>query len=338
MLLPELRGTYQDLLGVAKDSDLLIAGELVYAAPLVAEKLSLPWVSLILSPFSFFSCFDPSVMVNIPSLIHFRKFGPAAYRIGLNIGRLATRHWSNPVRELRRDEGLRTGCDPVFRDKFSTHLVLALFSDVLAEPQPDWPSQTLQAGFLFFEDQIAQPEAKQMLCDFLSSGDEPIVFTQGSTAVHNPGEFYAISTAAAKRLKKRAILIGNKEPFEANSPNVLAVPYAKYSEVFPYAAVNVHQGGSGTTGEALRSGRPMLVVPYGWDQPDNATRIQRLGVGVHVPRSNYTVETAMCALAELLESTRFRDRAAEIQTRLSVENGIATARTAIESVLAASRN
>jgi len=31
----------------------------------------------------------------------------------------------------------------------------------------------------------------------------------------------------------------------------------------------VHQGGSGTMGEALHAGRPMLVVPYGWDQPDN---------------------------------------------------------------------
>jgi Glycosyltransferase family 28 N-terminal domain len=64
MLLPELRGTYTDLLSVARHADLLIAGELVYAAPLVAEKLKLPWVSAILSPFSFFSSFDPSVMVN----------------------------------------------------------------------------------------------------------------------------------------------------------------------------------------------------------------------------------------------------------------------------------
>ena len=51
MILPELRGTYEDLLSVAKDADLMIAGELVYAAPLVAEKLRLPWVSAILSPF-----------------------------------------------------------------------------------------------------------------------------------------------------------------------------------------------------------------------------------------------------------------------------------------------
>ena len=152
MLLPELRGTYTDLLAVAGDADLLIAGELVYAAPLVTEKLKLPWVSAILSPFSFFSSFDPSVMVNAPALIQLRKAGPSVYRVGLNVGRLATRHWSNPVRDLRREQNLRLKCDPVFRDKFSPYLVLALFSHWLAEPQPDWPPQTSQPGFVYFED------------------------------------------------------------------------------------------------------------------------------------------------------------------------------------------
>ncbi len=67
MILPELRATYEDLLAIAMDADLMIAGELVYAAPIVAEKLTLRWVSAILSPFSFFSSFDPSVTVNAPA-------------------------------------------------------------------------------------------------------------------------------------------------------------------------------------------------------------------------------------------------------------------------------
>jgi len=63
---------------------------------------------------------------------------------------------------------------------------------------------------------------------------------------------------------------------DALKPLILTFPYAAYSQIFSYAAVNVHQGGSGTIGEAMRSGRPMLVVPYDWDQPDNAARIERL--------------------------------------------------------------
>ena len=75
LILPHLEDTYRDLLTAAKDCDLMLAGELVFAAPLVAEKLQLQWASLILSPCSFLSAYDPSLLVNMPQLIHLRRAG-----------------------------------------------------------------------------------------------------------------------------------------------------------------------------------------------------------------------------------------------------------------------
>ncbi|MBV9296820.1 MAG: glycosyltransferase, partial [Acidobacteriaceae bacterium] len=72
---------------------------------------------------------------------------------------------------------------------------------------------------------------------------------------------------------------------------------------------------------------------YGWDQPDNATRVQRLGVGLHLARNRYTVDTATSALTELLKNEHFAHRAAEVRARLTAENGLAAACTAIESIL-----
>jgi rhamnosyltransferase subunit B len=46
---------------VAKDADFIIAGEIVYAARLVAETLGIRWASTALQPFSFFSAYDPPV-------------------------------------------------------------------------------------------------------------------------------------------------------------------------------------------------------------------------------------------------------------------------------------
>jgi len=333
LVLPELRATYDDLISVAAGADLMIAGELVYAAPLVAEKLSLRWVSAILSPFSFFSSYDPSILVNAPSLIHLRKMGWRAYRAGLNLGRLATWHWSNPVRRLRRELGLRTDCDPLFRDKYSPDLVLALFSRWLAQPQPDWPRQTIQPGFVCFDRQKA--ESAPELTAFLATGDAPIIFTQGSIAVHNPGDFYEVSLEAAKRLGRRAILLGAKTVVEGCSSQVLVLPYVPYSQVFPHGAVNVHQGGSGTSGQALRAGRPMLVVPYGWDQPDNAARIERLGAGLHLARTKYLPDTTTKALHRLLCEPSFARRAAQVGAALKEENGEALACDAIETLLSA---
>jgi rhamnosyltransferase subunit B len=331
LILPHLRETYQDMLQAASGVDLMIAGELNFAAPLVAEKLKLRWVSAILSPTSFFSAHDPSHLVNVPWLIHVHKVGWRAYRAVLNLGKLGAKHWWNPVRELRREQKLRPNCDPVFRDKFSPELVLALFSPLFAKPQPDWPAQTLQPGFVFFDAQGSG--ADRGLAEFLETDDPPIVFTQGSTAVHSPGAFYEISAAAARKLGRRALLLGTTAVPGIQSTGICAMPYAPYSQIFRNAAVNVHQGGSGATGQALRAGRPQLIVPFGWDQPDNAARVERLGAGVHLPRSAYSVKAAVAALERLLREKQFSDRAAQVGEEMQAEDGLASACNAIETLL-----
>lgn len=331
LILPHLKVTYEDLLTAAAGADLMIAGEIVYGAPLVAEKLGLPWVSEILSPCSFFSSHDPSILTPAPWMIHIRKLGWRAYRAALDACRLATRHWWSPVRELRREIELSADCDPIFRDKFSPDLVLALFSKCLARKQPDWPAQTVQTGFVYFDGAGADWDSSE-LEEFLAAGEPPIVFTLGSTAVHNPGNFYEVSVEAAKRLGRRAVLIGANGK-GSGSKDILSLPYAPYSEVFPHAAAIVHQGGSGTTGQALRAGRPMLIVPYGWDQPDNGARVQRTGAGVSLPRAKYSAKSAAEALSRLLTEPSFGEHAARVGAKVHAENGLAEACDEIERVL-----
>jgi rhamnosyltransferase subunit B len=330
LILPHLADTYADLLAATADARLMIAGELVFAAPLVAEKRSLPWVSAILSPTSFFSAHDPSVLAPAPELILLRRAGPGVNRLALTLARLATRHWWTPIRGLRRREGLRPECEPVLRDKFSPHLVLALFSSALARPQPDWPPQTLQPGFVFHDGaQNLSPELAAFLDE--ADPDQPIVFTLGSTAVHHPDGFYETAVEAARRLHRRSILIG--APPSLSSPGLLAVPYAPYSQVFPRAAVNVHQGGSGTTGQALRAGRPQLIVPFGWDQPDNGARIARLGAGLCLARRAWTGEAAARALSRLLSEPQFTTRASSLAAQMANDPGLPAACDAIADLL-----
>lgn len=338
LVLPQLRDTYEDLLAAAEGgdlmADLMIAGELVFAAPLVAEKLGLRWVSEILSPTSFFSAHDPSLLVNVPEVYRLRRAGWFLNRLVLEFGKLASRHWWEPVRQLRREIGLRVECDPVFRDKFSKDLVLALFSSSLAQMQPDWPKQTLQPGFVFFDRGAAGSGDSPELAEFLATGDAPIVFTLGSTAVHYPGSFYEASLAAARRLGKRAVLLGARPSDGVPAKDVLALDYAPYSQVFPHAAAIVHQGGSGTTGQALRAGRPQLIVPFGWDQPDNGARIERLGAGLCLARKQYSEQTAAKALGMLLGEARFAERAAEVGVKIQGEDSLRLACDAIERTLA----
>ncbi len=297
------------------------------------KSSTLRWASEIFSPCSFFSAHDPSLLVNAPNLYRLRRAGWLVNKSILRIAKIVSHDWWEPVRELRREMGLNPNCNPIFHDKFSPDLVLALFSKTLAQPQPDWPPQTIQPGFIFFDRGPTAAEGYLELQDFLAAGEAPIVFTLGSTAVHFPGSFYETSLDAAKLLGRRAILIGGKTDPPANTPGILTLPYAPYSQVFPHAAVIAHQGGSGTTGQALRAGKPQLIVPYGWDQPDNGARMERLGVGLCLARSSHTAPTAASVLRRLLEDKRFSSRAASAAESMSQEDPLRTACDAIETVL-----
>ncbi len=335
LILPALGDTVEDLLTIAAGADLLIAGEIVFAAPLVAEKLGIPWISAILSPFSFLSACDPSVLPFAPSLGFLRNAGRPLNRVLLELGRMGIHHWWEPVRRLRAQLGLSAGRNPLFYDKFSGDLTLALFSPELARPQPDWPPNTTQTGFVYYDRDEAGAGMAANLADFLDRGDPPIVFTLGSTAVHDPRGFFEESAAAANAVGRRAVfLIGENDPPAALSQPSLAVPYAPHSEVFPRAAVIVHQGGVGTTAQALRSGRPSLIMPCGFDQPDNAARVQRLGVGLTLSRSRYRAATAAGALKQLISDPSFAGKAETIGRRLRSERGLESACAAVERFLA----
>jgi rhamnosyltransferase subunit B len=130
-----------------------------------------------------------------------------------------------------------------------------------------------------------------------------VVFTLGSSAVMAAGDFYSASLQAVERVNARALFLTGPSPQGLPArlpPSVLAWPYAPHEQVFPRASAIVHQAGIGTTAQALRSGRPILAVPFAHDQFDNAERARRLGVGLTIPRHRYTERAAAQALARLL--------------------------------------
>ena len=122
---------------------------------------------------------------------------------------------------------------------------------------------------------------------FYDSGAAPVVFTQGSTAVHNSRDFYTLSSIASKRLGLRAVLLGKSRSSEPDQDNTVTLPYMPSRRFFPTpASISIK---ADQVRWRSAEGLPMPVVPYRWDQPDNAARLERLGVGLHIPRHEYTV-------------------------------------------------
>src|SRR4029077_17848912 len=82
--------------------------------------------------------------------------------------------------------------------------------------------------------------------------------------------------------------------------HTLAARSAPYDRIFPRAASIVVHGGSGTTGEALRAGRPIIGVPFAYDQFSLCACTERLGVGVRVPVAGRTRADFITVLERIL--------------------------------------
>ncbi len=335
LMMANLRPMYEDLINATKGSDLLISGEIVYAAPSVVETTGIKWISTSLAPISMFSSHDPSVFPVAQWLNHLRFLGSGFHKTLFYAMRGTIKDWYLPYKKFRRELGLDPRHDPIFNDKYSKLLHLAMFSKVIGKPQPDWHRPTLQTGFCFYDGQQDLGTMPDELAEFLNNGEPPIVFTLGSAAVMDARDFFEISIETAKILKRRAVLLYGifNEPPPGLEKDIVGFDYAPFSQLFPKAACVVHQGGVGTTSQVLSAGVPHLIMPYSHDQPDNAARCKRLGVAKKISREKYTAERAARKIESLLRDPEVASSALEASKKVRAENGTNTACDAIELVM-----
>jgi UDP:flavonoid glycosyltransferase YjiC (YdhE family) len=334
-LLPALPQTYDDIAAAAEGADLLVSHPLAaYAVRLVSEKKHIPWASTMLVPVGFFSAHDQTSLP-LPTFLTalLRRLSPRGRSLLLWSGARATRFLARPWYRLRRQLDLPPATDTnPLGDSHSPELNLALFSSVLAEAQPDWPPQTVITGFPV-SSRAAGTRLEPELARFLDGGSPPIVFTLGTAVGSDAGRFYETSLAAARSLGCRAVLVGSGVPQRlACTSDSIAVAYAPYARLFPRACVVVHHGGIGTTGLAMHSGRPMLVVPRAWDQPDNAARVARLGIARVVPSHRYAIARVAAELTRLSDGA-YQRRALAVASELRHEDGVGMACNALENYL-----
>jgi rhamnosyltransferase subunit B len=189
----------------------------------------------------------------------------------------------------------------------SPQRLIGLFPAWFGDPQPDWPSQLRLAGFVLSDETCAPDEKARGLSSdleqFVGAGGAPIVFTPG-TANRHAAAFFRAAIDAAAAIKRRAVLV---TPYREHLPQVLPphvhhATYAAFDRLFPRASAVVHHGGVGTCAQGFAAGVPQLLMPMGFDQPDNAARLVRLGVGEAITQARFTGERVAASLTRLLSS------------------------------------
>lgn len=207
----------------------------------------------------------------------------------------------------------------------SPRLVIGMFPEWYGPRQPDWPEHFHQASFPLWDDPHGSP-MDAGLAAFLDAGAPPVVASPGSANRH-AAPFFAAAAEALRRLGRRGLfLTGFSEQLPSHLPaTILHRPYAPFSAVLPRSAALVHHGGIGTAAQAFAVGVPQLVMPMGFDQPDNALRAEREGVARWLTPSRFTGERVTRALDTLLNDAAVARAVALCRDRLRGVNGIAMA-------------
>ena len=170
---------------------------------------------------------------------------------------------------------------------------------------------------------------------FLDDGPPPIVAGLGSVCGLAAGPLLVACAEAAADVGRRCLILG--PPAGTTFPaGTLAAPWAPYDRVFPRAAAVVFHGGSGTTGEALRAGRPLVGTPIAYDQFTLCEWTRRLGVGVRVPQARRSRRDLARVLERVLSDADMQRRADTLGARFAAEpDGAEVAADEIERLVVA---
>jgi rhamnosyltransferase subunit B len=328
-----LRETYDAIVNnyVAGET-IVVASSLGLAARIAQDKLSIPTVTVHLAPSIIRSVIAPA---KLPGLampawlpLQLRKW---VYALADTL--VIDRALGPAVNGLRAELGLAS-VRRIFAEWWnSPQLIIGLFPEWFADRAGDWPTQLRLTGFPLY-DEAGVSDLPADLADFLSTGEAPIVFTPGSAMWH-AHDIFRESVEACVRINRRAILLSGHDghiPAQL-PPTIRAFRYAPFSQLLPRTAVLVHHGGIGTSAQAMAAGVKQVVMPFAFDQFDNAARMERLGVAKVINPRKYRAREIAELLKQVLADVSMEARCREISRRFVGIDPVGQSCDLIESLM-----
>ncbi len=300
-----------------------------FGARVAQDAIGVPVCTVLPNPILLQSVHDPgrNPVGNPPAWMG-RTGARIMYRI---VNSQVSRHARRGVNRALTARGLDPVRDVVGWSR-SPDLVLGLWPALLAAPQSDWPPQAKTAGFIAYDG--AEAARWTPPADLPDRGDW-IVFTPGTQMTHG-AEFFHAAVAACGALGAPGLMVTRDRSLlpAVLPPGVHHLPWAPFGHLFRRAAAVVHHGGIGTAGRALEAGVPQLIVPRGFDQLDNAARVERIGGGRELARERLSVETLTASLRALVDDDAVRGSCRAIRRRLARVDAVADTCSAVERLLA----
>lgn len=323
MIAPNVEPLYGIIARHDPQKTVVIAAGTCFGARIAQEHLGFRVLTHHLAPTLLWSRLCPPLITarlsaRWPLVIH-----RAIHRLGVSI---VDRTLAPQVNAFRQRLSLAPVDDLLYGWVNSPDGVLGLFPDWFAPPQPDWPARTQLTGFPLYDPPAEGDDMPDVDAD-------PLIFTPGSANIH-ARPFFVAAIEASQALGRSAILLTR---YREQLPGILPAgiihrDYIPLDAILPQAAALIHHGGIGTTAQGLAAGVPQLVMPMSHDQPDNAARLRRLGVGAIVTSSKFTGARVAAALDHLLRSPTTQQRSTALAARCDPAAARASVVAAIEQL------
>jgi len=308
--------------GAHEDFDLVIGTTLATSAFAWAEARHISRLEIHLQPLCLRSVDNcPLFMEGAEWLCHAPKFVKRA--VFWLIDKMLNRQMLPGVNAYRVQLGLPPVHDVNDGIWHCGDRIAGFFPSWYDAPQRDWPTKIRLFGFPYTPVAESDKPLDAALEKFLAAGAPPILWTHGSANLHTE-HFAETAVGASKILGTRCLLVGPAAP-PAGWPELppgqfLYLPHAPFERVFARCRAVVHHGGIGTLVQALAAGVPQLVIPRAHDQPDNARRLENLGVGAALSFRKLTPPTAAAKLHTLLDSPSVRTACARYQKQILADD------------------
>jgi sterol 3beta-glucosyltransferase len=219
---------------------------------------------------------------------------------------------------------------PPRRSVWSGHPMLYGVSPSLLPRPADWPDNAYMCGQWVPASTPWEPP--QPLKDFLNAGEPPIYVGFGSMMGIDHQKL--LQTIIAATAGRRTLIYPGWTGMDPSGlpSNFFVLGDTPHQWLFPRTSLVIHHGGSGTCHSAARAGVPSVVVPFAADQFFWAHRLHALGIAKTVPAKALTTST-LVACIEGATHADVRSRAREVGESMNAEDGLASALSAIDTLL-----
>jgi sterol 3beta-glucosyltransferase len=312
------RETLEDEWVSAQKADVLIYNSAALGGFHIAERLGIPVLASFPAPL-----YSPTKAFPSP-FFPFSNLGPFNKLSHRMFARLGPMMYRRPINQWRREV---LGLPPAKReDRLQGKPVTRLYaySPAVVPVPADWDESSAVTGYWFLDSSAGwQPDPE--LVEFLHAGPPPIYVGFGSMFMQGgPRKTDTVLEALALSGQRGLLATGWGGLTAEKAPEgVFVLDAAPHDWLFPRVAAIVHHGGAGTTGAALRAGKPSIICPFVGDQHFWGRRVAVLGVGpAPIPQRKLTAGRLAEAIRIAVSDDGMRERAATLGEVIRREDGV----------------